>query len=111
MRKKILLAIWLLVPVALLAYHFGPGQSRLGMERATKKIAEARAFEASEQWADAVQAWTDALAATPADKTAERVQLRLAHANARMYVGELPEAIDDLGKLLAEAQTAKAGAN
>jgi hypothetical protein len=107
MRKKILFALWLLVPVAMLAYHFGPGQTRLDQERAVKKIAEARAFEALEQWAEATQAWVDALAATPADKTTQRIQLRLAHANARTYAGELPEAMEDMEKLLGEVQSAR----
>lgn len=110
MRKKILFAVWLLVPVAVLAYHFGPGQARLNTERAAKAIAQARVFETTEQWPEAVQAWADALAATPADKTTARFQLRLAHANARIYVGELPEAMDDMEKLLEETQTAKADA-
>ena len=56
MRKKILFALWLLVPVAMLAYHYGPGQTRLDQERAVKKITEARAFEAQDQWPEATQA-------------------------------------------------------
>src|SRR5262245_28435843 len=108
MRKKILFTVWLLVPVALLAYHFGPGQARLSAERAVQKIAEARQLEATEQWDEAVQAWADALAATPADKSMQRLQIQLAHANARVYTGELPEAMDDMEKLLTEAQSTKA---
>ena len=102
MHKRILFALWLLVPVAMLAYHFGPGQARLEQERAAQKIAEARTLEALERWPEATQAWADALAATPADKTTQRIQIRLAHANARTYAGELPEAMADLEKLLGE---------
>ena len=104
MRKKILFTLWLLVPVVLLAYHFGPGHERLSAERAAKQIAAARAFEAVENWDDAAKAWAGALAATPATKTSDRLKIRLAQANARMYVGELPEAMEDLEKLLTEAQ-------
>ncbi|HEX5222881.1 MAG TPA: hypothetical protein VFZ59_25215 [Verrucomicrobiae bacterium] len=111
MRKKILFTVWLLVPVALLAYHFGPGQTRLSAERAAQKIAEARQLEVMEQWDAATQAWADALAATPANKTAQRLQIQLAHANARIYTGELPEAMDEMEKLLTEAQATKAGPN
>jgi len=110
MRKKMLFTLWLLVPVAMLAYHFGPGQARLSTERAAQAIAQARAFEAVEAWPEAVQAWADALAATPADKPTARFQLRLAHANARIYAGELPEAMEDMEKLLSETQTARADA-
>ena len=108
MRKRILFTIWLLVPVVLLAYHFGPGQTRLSTERAAQQIAEARQFEATEQWDEAVQAWADALAATPADQTTQRLQIQLARANARVYTGELPEAMDDMEKLLTEAQATSA---
>lgn len=110
MRKKILFALWLLVPVAMLAYHFGPGQVRLGTERAARAIAEARALEAAEAWPEAVQAWADALAATPADEKLARFQLRLAHANARIYAGELPEAMEDMETLLTETHAAKVDA-
>jgi hypothetical protein len=111
MRKKMLLAFWLLIPVLLLAFHYGPGQSRLALDRAAQKIAAARAFEAQEQWAAAIQAWGEALAATPQEKTSERLQLRLSQARARMYVGELPEAIEDMDNLLTEAQRVRAEAS
>jgi hypothetical protein len=97
-------ALWLLVPVVLLAYHFGPGQSRLAMDRAARKIAEARALETLEDWQAAYEAWTAALASTPPDQATARLQLQLAQARARMYTGELPEAMEDMDKLLAEAQ-------
>jgi len=108
MRRKILFALWLLVPVAVLAYHFGPGQARLSTERAVRFIVTAKAFEAAEQWPEAVQAWADALAATPPEKKIARLQLQLAHANARIYVGELPEAMEVMESLLTEMQNVKA---
>jgi hypothetical protein len=104
MRKTILLSLWLLVPVALLAYHYGPGQSRLAADRAAKKIAEARALEAGQDWTTALKAWGEALALTPEEKSVARLQLRLAQARVRMYTGELPEAMEDMETLLAEAQ-------
>jgi len=110
MRKTMLIVVWLLVPVVLLAYHFGPGQSRLAQERASHRIAEARTLEQTDQWAEAVQAWADALAATPESQTEARLRLRLAHANARMYVGELPEAMEAMDTLLTDATAAGVGA-
>jgi tetratricopeptide (TPR) repeat protein len=110
MRRTLLIIVWLLVPVVLLAYHFGPGQSRLSQERAAAAITKARALEQSDQWADAVQAWADALAATPESQSEARFRLRLAHANARMYVGELPEAMEAMDTLLTDARAAGADA-
>lgn len=104
MRKTILFCVWLLVPVVLLAYHYGPGQARLAQDRAAKLIAAAKAAEANEDWTAAYEAWTEALATTPAHKTAERFQLRLAQARTRMWTGDLPEAITDLENFLTEVQ-------
>ena len=108
MRKNILFCIWLSLPVVLLAYHYGPGQSRLALDRAARKIDEARALEAKGDWDAALQAWSDALAAVPQDRSATRFQLRLAQARTRMYTGELPEAIADMQALLGEAENGRA---
>lgn len=104
MRKRILVAGWLLVPVVLLAVHYGPGQRGLSRHQAAEKIAAARAAEQTESWAAAVQFYADALAALPANDLKQRYQLRLAQAQARLYSGELPEAKADLDGLLADAQ-------
>jgi hypothetical protein len=104
MRKTVLFCIWLIVPVMLLAYHYGPGQSRLATDRAARRIAEAKALEAIGDWAAAYAAWSEALAATPPEKTTVRFQMRLAQARTRMWTGDLPEAITDLESLLTEAQ-------
>jgi hypothetical protein len=97
-----------LIPVLLLAYHYGPGQSRLALDRAGYKIAEARALEATEDWDAAFKAWSEALAATPQDQTDTRFRLRLAQARTRMYTGELPEAIEEMEALLTEVRRASA---
>jgi len=109
MRRSFWILVWLLVPVVLLAYHYGPGQSRLAQERAASWMAQARAFEQGEQWPDAVRAWAEALAATPEANTEARLRLRLANAHARLYVGELPEAMEAMEALLQEAKAAGVG--
>ncbi len=114
MKKNLLILIWALAPVALLAYHFGPGQN--GREREKSKASiqvaldfEAKAIsrteldsEAKKQWRQAIDAYNDALAALPDTETAKRQQLQLARANARIYVGELPEAMLSMEHLLDE---------
>jgi len=104
MRKTILVAVWLLVPVLLLAYHYGPGQTRLSRDDAAQNIADARQLETSGDWLGAYEAWTEALAALPETDIKSRTHVQLAKARARMYIGELPEAIEDLEQLLDSAQ-------
>jgi hypothetical protein len=104
MRKKLLIAVWLLVPVVLLAVHYGPGQKSLARDRAAEKIAAAQKAALAENWAGAVELYSEALALLPNDDLKTRHQLRLTQANARIYTGELPEAKADLETLLADAQ-------
>lgn len=110
MRRTILIILWLLVPALLLAYHYGPGQTRLAQDQAARAIADARTLEATEDWVGAVDAWDDALALLPESSREARTQVRLAHARARMHSGELPEAIDAMETLLDDANGQVPGA-
>ena len=102
MKKNLLIFLWALAPVALLAYHFGPGQAGLAREEARASIRAALNFEAKKQWQQAIDAYNAALAALPDTETAKRQQLQLARANARIYVGELPEAMFEMEHLIDE---------
>ena len=102
MKKNLLIFIWALAPVALLAFHFGPGQAGIAREEARGSIRAALEFELDEQWQEAIDAYNNALAALPESETTKRQQLQLARANARVYVGELPEAMLSMQHLLDE---------
>ena len=102
MKKNLFILLWALAPVALLAYHYGPGQAGLAREEAKASIRAALDFEAGEQWQQAIDAYNNALATLPDTETAKRQQLQLARANARIYVGELPEAMLAMEHLLDE---------
>jgi tetratricopeptide (TPR) repeat protein len=110
MKKKLLLTLWLLVPILLLAYHYGPGQRGLAREQVAAKIAAAQAAEQAEDWFAAIDAYTEALAALPAEEKEVRAKLQLAKAKARMYAGELPEAMIDMEGLLVDLLKDKADA-
>ena len=102
MKKNLFILLWALAPVALLAYHYGPGQNGLAREDAKASIQAALDFEAGQQWQQAIDAYNEALATLPDTETAKRQQLQLARANARIYVGELPEAMLAMEHLLNE---------
>lgn len=102
MKRTLLITLWLLVPAALLALHYGPGQASLARDNASAFLREAQAAEQAERWDAACQAYDRALAALPAGDDATRFKVRHAQANARLYTGELPEAMSDLDALLAE---------
>lgn len=102
MRKKLFVALWLLVPVVLLAIHYGPGQDGLARDQASTKLALARSAEAKGAWSQAVELYSEALAALPTSNLLPRYQIRLAQAKARLMSGELPEAKADLDGLLTD---------
>jgi hypothetical protein len=116
--KKPLLYSWCLLPLALAAYHYGPGQAQLVLDEAGRSLAEGRerAVEAAELeadgardeavlvWARAEEAFTDALRALPAGRVAERRRLVLERAKCRMFVSRLPEANAELAALVRELE-------
>jgi len=102
MPPRLTFYAWLLAPIALLAYHFGPGQTYLQRDEAARQIALAQKAEQQEDWAGAVHAYALALNQIPKADTKLRSRVRLAHAKARMYAGEIVEAVGDLKTLLAE---------
>ena len=110
MGKKLFVAVWLLIPIVLLAVHYGPGQKGVARDQAAAKIAAAQKAERAEAWAEAVELYGAALAALPAGNLKDRFKLRLAQAKARVFAGELPEAMADMETLLGDALKSNADA-
>lgn len=101
--RKLFAVAWLIFPVGLLAYHFGPGQRGVAHDMLAAHLSIARAAEAKEDWQAAMKAYADAGAAVPETEPNTRLKVRLAHAKARMYAGDLPEAMEDLEGTLSDA--------
>ena len=108
--RKLLAVVWLLIPVGLLAYHYGPGQTGLARDKVAKLVTQAKEQEAKENWKAAMQAYADAAAAVPESDRDTRIKLRLAHGKARVYAGELPEALVDMEGLFEDAVAQNADA-
>jgi hypothetical protein len=108
MKKKILTTVWLLVPILLLAFHYGPGQTGLALDKTGELLKKAAQAEKNEAWVEAVEIYDQALAALPPGQSATRYRIQLGKSKARMYSGELPEAMLDLENLLADMLREKA---
>ena len=103
--RKLLAVLWLLIPVGLIAYHYGPGQLKSQRDRAARHLSLAKEAEARDDWKAAFDAYGKALHELPdVDKDA-RLMTRLSQAKTRMYIGELPEAMEDVENLLSDAAT------
>ncbi len=100
--KLLLISVWLAVPLAVAAYHYGPGQDLLKNDDAAVHLAAAAEAVAKQDHAAAIEAYDAALAALPADAELESRQLRLSRAQERLLGGQLPAAHDELDALFVE---------
>ena len=87
--KRTLLFVWLLVPVAIVAWHYGPGQAQYVRDLAGRQIRQARAAVAEENWDQAAVLYAEAAAAVPEVDVADRRRLQLAEACSRIRAGEM----------------------
>lgn len=98
--RGFLIAIWLLVPAAALAYHYGPGQARLRLDDTQSLLSAARVHADAEEYAQAVQLYDQAIAKLPSDRAVEGHRIRVERAKLQLLDGQLPTAYDDLAVLV-----------
>ncbi len=100
--KKWLVLLWLLVPVALVSYHFGPGQEALAWREADVHRDAAQELERAGHWEQAIDEYQQALNSLPPLKeetssaAVARDQLRLAQIRNRFQLGKLEETVSTL---------------
>jgi hypothetical protein len=114
MLRRLLWSLWCLLPLGGAAYHFGPGQERMVLERADALAREAREearlaerAEAADgggaaSWARAVELYGEALELLPAERDEARARLTLERAKSRMLCSQLPTASAELAALVEE---------
>ncbi len=105
--RLLLLVSWLMVPVLFGAYHYGPGQDRLRLDDVADQVAQAERHVAAEEWADAVEAYEEALRLLAPEQVAASRRLRLERDKAQMLAKQLPEANLDLKNLVDELRADK----
>ncbi len=105
--RPYLIVIWLLLPVAGAAYHWGPGQRELVLDDVSRMLEKADQAAAEEIWDEALNLYTEALAKLPTEQVATRRRVRLELAKVRMNASELPRARADLQTLVDELQQDK----
>jgi len=103
--RKLLLLVWLMLPVLVGFYHAGPGQERALLDEVAAILAQADGHAANEQWGDAERMYEEALNLLPAERVHEGRRIRLERAKAQMFVKKLPSAHQDLKALVDELQT------
>ncbi|MCB9891207.1 MAG: hypothetical protein H6833_06145 [Planctomycetes bacterium] len=102
--RKLLLVLWLLLPIVGWAYHEGPGQDRMQLDEVARLLDEASIHAKDEVWLLAIETYEKALEELPAAYVNEARRIRLERDKAWMQVSKLPEAHGDLVKLVEELQ-------
>ncbi|MCA9177428.1 MAG: hypothetical protein KDB14_23245 [Planctomycetales bacterium] len=110
--KKWLVLVWLLAPVALLSYHYGPGQQAVAWQAARRHYERALRLEADGRFDEAQAAYHDSQQALPRgddDETPTPIktassQLRLAEARMQLRQGQLANSLQALRGLLSDVQ-------
>jgi hypothetical protein len=106
--KKTIVILWLLIPVALVSYHYGPGRRVLAWHDAAELRQEARTAEAAGNWELAATKFNEAAAAVPGDDAEARLardQLRLAQIGAAFQLGKLGDTLTDLRQFVEHVET------
>jgi len=91
-----------MVPVAALAYHYGPGQEHMRLDAVGAVLRQADRLAANKVWSAAVAKYEEALRLLPTGHGDEAWRIRLERAKCQMLAKKLPEANADLFALLEE---------
>lgn len=100
--KILVLTLWCLVPLGLLAYHYGPGREQMTIDAAASALDQATAQADAGDWNAAIAGYEESLATLPKDKIDEARRIRLELAKARMEASQLPKAREELAALAHE---------
>ena len=100
--RTLLLLGWAALPIAGVAYHYGPGQDRLRLDDVAALVASAEHAAAANDFATAVDDYDAALKQLPAEHTALARRLRLERSKALMNNSGLPNANKELAALVDE---------
>jgi len=103
MRKAVLL-LWLMIPILIAAYHYGPGQDRMTLDDVAGILARADGHASAEEWTEAIELYEEALSLL-ADENRDAIRrVRIERAKAWMMDKKLPDAHRDLLELVDELQ-------
>lgn len=105
--RKILIAFWFLVPVAMAAYHFGPGQDQAILDVASAEMILAQKAADDLEYDEALERFDKAISLLPDAESDAINRIRLEKAKVQMSARQLPEAHDALTGLMADLKSEK----
>jgi hypothetical protein len=100
--KRWLLLLWLLLPLPLIVWHYGPGQAWLARDRACSLLGRAQAAESQKKWGEAEGLYREAAGHVGNSDARLKTQLDVALVRARYRQGGAVEALDGIDHILAD---------
>ncbi len=100
--KKILLLLWLLLPLPMIVLHYGPGRKWLALDKAHTLLRQARSLEEKEDWQSAGLLYEKADALIESDMTKLRHLVSLAQIRSNYRQGKAIDAIDQIEQLISD---------
>jgi hypothetical protein len=104
MKTKLSLLVWLFVPVAALAWHYGPGRSVLERDLAGDSLRLASHAGAADNWAAAADAYRAAGERLPDEDLHDRRRIALAEAVAQVRSGALIDGQEQMESLVSDLE-------
>jgi hypothetical protein len=104
--RKILVLLWLLLPLPVVVLHYGRGQQWLARDHAGDFIKQAQAAEQVGDWKKADECYQSADKAVGTADRGLKLRLELARVRSRFHLGEAVAAIDGVDRLLDDAAMA-----
>ncbi len=104
--RKILVLLWLLLPLPVVVLHYGRGQQWLARDHAGDFIKQAQAAEKTGDWKQADECYRNADHATGPENRELKLRLALARVRTRFHLGEAVAAIDGADRLLDDSAMA-----
>lgn len=100
--RILFIALWCLLPLGLVAFHYGPGQEKMALDLSGAALDRARVHLDASAWDAAIPELETALATLPKEHDSEAKRIALELLKARMMTGGLPEARAELESLLSQ---------
>jgi hypothetical protein len=105
--KKLFLFFWLLLPLPVVVWHYGPGQKWLSRDQAHALIQQGQRMEAEKKWSEAESLYREAAGKVKDSDPRLKTQLDLALVRQQYRQGGAVEAIDGIDALITDPKFSK----
>jgi hypothetical protein len=109
--KRLFLFFWLLAPLPVVVWHYGPGQKWLSRDQAHSLIKRAQNLESAKNWTEAETLYREAAGKVRNTDPGVKTQLDIAMVRTRYRQGGAVDAIDGIDALISDPKFSQQSAD